>query len=137
MDQHLVTLLELVRVEGIVKMLLDNIDHDELTETVHQVLQNENDNIKAELDRMTRYQLIQVADHHLDVITAELVNQYYEQYRYGLKPGFTLYLLCGPQADITAEQAFTQLQMRLEAIPDIFPNARCAENSHIVLQGVW
>lgn len=119
MDQHLVTLLELVRVEGIVKMLLDNIDHDELTETVHQVLQNENDNIKAELDRMTRYQLIQVADHHLDVITAELVNQYYEQYRYGLKPGFTLYLLCGPQADITAEQAFTQLQMRLEAIPDI------------------
>ena len=47
MDQHLVTLLELVRVEGIVKMLWDNIDHDELTETVHQVLQNGNENIKA------------------------------------------------------------------------------------------
>lgn len=118
MDQHLVTLLELVRVEGIVKMLWDNVDHDELTQTVHQVLQNENDNIRAELDRMTRYQLIRIADHHLDVVTEELINRYYEQYRYGLKPGFTLYLLCGPRANITAEQAFSQLQLRLEAIPD-------------------
>ena len=81
MDQHLVTLLELVRVEGIVKMLWDNIDHDELTQTVHQVLQNENDNIRAELDRMTRDQLIRIADHHLYLVTEELINRYYEQYR--------------------------------------------------------
>ncbi|MDO5130949.1 MAG: hypothetical protein Q4D64_13640 [Prevotellaceae bacterium] len=122
MDQHLVTLLELVRVEGIVKMLWDNIDHNALAHTVHQVLQNENENIKADLDRMTRYQLIQVADHHLDVVTADLINQYYEQYRYGLKPGFTLYLLCGPQPVLTAEQAYAQLQQQLNDIPDI-PNA--------------
>lgn len=119
MDQHLVTMLELVRVEGIVKMLWDNVDHDTLKHSVHQVLQNENENIKAELDRMTRYQLIRVADHHLDIVTEELINQYYEQYRYGLKPGFTLYLLCGPHAEITAQQAFLQLQQRLEDIPDI------------------
>ena len=116
MDQHLVTMLELVRVEGIVKMLWDNVDHDALKHSVHQVLQNENENIKAELDRMTRYQLIRVADHHLDIVTEELINQYYEQYRYGLKPGFTLYLLCGPHAEITAQQAFLQLQQRLEKI---------------------
>lgn len=119
MDQHLVTMLELVRVEGIVKMLWDNVDHDALKHSVHQVLQNENESIKAELDRMTRYQLIRVADHHLDIVTEELINQYYEQYRYGLKPGFTLYLLCGPHAEITAQQAFLQLQQRLEDIPDI------------------
>ena len=76
MDQHLVTLLELVRVEGIVKMLWDNVDHDELAETVHQVLQNENDNIKAELDRMTRYQLIRIADHHLDIVIFTYLNDF-------------------------------------------------------------
>lgn len=119
MDQHLVTLLELVRVEGIVKMLWDNIDHDALVHTVHQVLQTDNDNVRAELERLTRHQLIEIANYHLDVITAELVNQYYEQYRYGLKPGFTLYLLCGPRTSITAEQAFAQLKQRLENTPDI------------------
>lgn len=119
MDQHLVTLLELVRVEGLVKMLWDNIDHDELTQTVQQVLQTENDNTKAELDRMTRYQLIKVADNHPDIITKDLINQYYEQYRYGLKPGFTLYLLCGPHTDVTADQVFSQLHRQLETIPDI------------------
>lgn len=118
MDQHLVTLLELVRVEGIVKMLWDNVDHDELAQTVHQILQSENENIKSDLDRMTRYQLIRIADHHLDVVSEELINQYYEQYRYGLKPGFTLYLLCGPRANIIAEQTFSQLQLRLEEVPD-------------------
>lgn len=99
-------------------MLWDNIDHDELAVTVHQVLQNENENIRAELERMTRYQLIQIADRHPDIVTSELINRFYEQYRYGLKSGFTLYLLCGQSTETTIEQAFTQLQLRLEALQD-------------------
>ena len=55
-------------------MLWDNIDHDKLTQTVQQVLQTENENTKAELDRMTRYQLIKVADNHPDVITKDMIN---------------------------------------------------------------
>ncbi len=119
MEQHLVTLLELVRVEGIVKMLWENIDHDVLAHTVQQIFQISNENIKAELERLTRYQLIRIADQHTDIITAELVNRYYEQYRYGLKPGFTLYLLCGPCAEITDDQVFEQLKKQLETIHDM------------------
>lgn len=119
MEQQLVTLLELVRVEGIVKMLWENIDHDVLAHTVQQVFQINNENTKAELERLTRYQLIRIADQHTDIITAELVNRYYEQYRYGLKPGFTLYLLCGPRTEVTDDQVFEQLKQQLETIPDM------------------
>ena len=66
MDQDILTMLELIRLEGIVKMLWDTIDHEELAETVHVICQNENENIRSELDRMARQQLIEIASQHDD-----------------------------------------------------------------------
>ena len=61
MDQEILTMLELIRLEGIVKMLWETIDHAELADTVHVICQNENENIRSELDRMARQQLIEIA----------------------------------------------------------------------------
>ena len=119
MDQAIRTKLELIRLEGIVKMLYDTIDHEELKDTVHSVLQTDNENIIAELERASRYQLILIAEQHDDVITYGIVSQYYDQYRYGLRPGFTVYLLIGPQIDIDAEAVFSQLKALLEDLPEI------------------
>ena len=94
MDQDILTMLELIRLEGIIKMLWDTSDHDELAETVHVICQNQNENIRSELERLSRQQLIEVASQHDVIITIDVVTQYYEQYRYGLKPDFTiLYLI--------------------------------------------
>lgn len=119
MDQAIRTTLELIRLEGIVKMLYDTIDHEELKDTVRTVLQTENENIVAELERASRSQLIQIAEQHDDVITCEIVSQYYDQFRYGLRPGFTVYLLIGPENNIDAETVFSQLQALLEELPEI------------------
>ena len=118
MDQDILTMLELIRLEGIIKMLWDTIDHDELAETVHVICQNQNENIRSELERLSRQQLIEVASQHDDIITINVVTQYYEQYRYGLKPGFTIYLLTGDNVDIDCEALFHGFRSFLDQLPD-------------------
>ena len=123
MEQILVTKLELVRVEGIVKMLIESIDHDALKGSLSRLYQMESDDTRASLERLTRYQLIRIADDHSDLITVEVVNRFYEQYRYGLKPGFTLYLLSGPQTSLSIEQISIQLKQTLNGISDMTNSA--------------
>ena len=123
MDQDILTMLELIRLEGIVKMLWETIDHDDLADTVHLICQNENENIKAELERMSRRQLIDIANQHDDLITIETVTKYYDQYRYGLKPGFTIYLLTGDVIAFDVEPFFHSFQEKLNEIPDEYGTA--------------
>lgn len=119
MDQDILTMLELIRLEGIVKMLWETIEHDDLADTVHLLCHNENENIRAELERMSRQQLIELASQHDDLITIETVKKYYEQYRYGLKPGFTIYLLTGSVTAFDVETFFHSFQEALNEIPDV------------------
>lgn len=93
--------LELVRVSGISKLLLDKCDRSLLEEKVGNMLDCEIIDIKKSLQRLTKKQLIKLVEQTKE-ITNKDVECVYEVNRYGLKPGFTLFYISGKckQVDI-------------------------------------
>ena|GEM_PF-834968 len=85
------TKLELIRIEGIWRMLLKKItDETQLKNWVDNVTNTSTKDVKQTLKRLSRHQLIKVIELS-GIITDEDVDDAYEQYRYGHKPGFTLF----------------------------------------------
>lgn len=88
------TKLDMIRIEGICKMLLANIEHDELKRKIEVVTKStEIKDAKSAIYRLSRSQLIKIIELSPNSITSNDIEHAYEHYRYGLKPGFTLYYI--------------------------------------------
>lgn len=86
--------LELVQLNGIVKLLLEKCEPELLELRVQNLLDSEIKDVKKTLGRMSRKQLISLVEQVAE-IEEEDINRIYELNRYGLKPGFTLCYLSG------------------------------------------
>lgn len=108
MNQKQRTKLELIRLEGICKMIMDKVPSDELKNRIENVTGSSVQDCKSALYRLPRYQLIRIIELAASLISSEDIDAAYEQYRYGLKPGFTLFSIntkckkCSQSAVITA-----------------------------------
>jgi len=107
--------LELIRIEGICRMLLSKIDKDTLSEIVENVTQISSEDIGKAIYKLSRYQLIQVIERLGTQITEKDINNAYEQYRYGLKPGFTLYSINSKGKRLSEELAFSYISETLKS----------------------
>ena len=87
--------LDLMRLEGICKMLLENLEADELENKFLSVTgQQKADNVKNSLLKLTKAELRQIIELSPS-ITESIVKKYYDEYRYGRKPGFVLFWASG------------------------------------------
>lgn len=111
------TKLELIRIEGICRMLLSKIDEADLSVIVENVTQIFSQDIRKAIFRLPRYQLIEVVERLGSAITTEDIDEAYEQYRYGLKPGFTLYSINSKSKKISEASAYTAVSTSLSQIP--------------------
>jgi len=112
------TKLDLIRLEGICKMLLERIDHDTLKNKIESVLGiGEIKDVKHALFRLPRYQLIKIIE-TTPSISSKDINDAYEQYRYGLKPGFTLFCINGTCKKIGISELETGIKAFLSEIKD-------------------
>ena len=92
MDTKQRTKLELIRIEGIWRMLLKKVkDDDQLSIWVDNVTGVSTKDVRKAITRLSRYQLIRIIELAGNAITSTDIDEAYEQYRYGLKPGFTLF----------------------------------------------
>lgn len=83
--------LELIRMEGICKLILDKVkDEDVLKNKIQQVTNTNIKDTKVALFNLNRYQLINIIK-TINNISSKDIDEIYEQYRYGLKPGFTIF----------------------------------------------
>lgn len=111
------TKLELIRIEGICRMLLQKIDEDQLIDIVATITKATPQEIRKSIFRLPRYQLIQVIEMAGDAISSEDIDKAYEQYRYGLKPGFTLFGINKKCKTISEAAAYKVIGEALQAIP--------------------
>lgn len=92
--------LELIQIKGIRKLLYEKVDKDVLKSKVEYALRTgEVKDLKRGVERLSRKQLIQIIE-SITVINDSDIDQIYEQYRYGLKPGFTLFYIHGNSKSI-------------------------------------
>ena len=83
--------LDLMRLEGICKMLLESLEADELeTKFLAVTGQQKVENIKNSLLKLTKAELRQIVELS-PAITESVIKKYYNEYRYGRKPGFVLF----------------------------------------------
>ena len=87
--------LDLMRLEGICKMLLESLETDELeTKFLAVTGQQKVENIKNSLLKLTKAELRQIVELS-PTITESVIKKYYNEYRYGRKPGFVLFWASG------------------------------------------
>ena len=111
------TKLELIRIEGICRMLLSKVEHEMLTNIVEAVTQVASQDIKKAIFRLPRYQLIRIIELAGSAVTEKDIDETYEQYRYGLKPGFTLFSIIKESKSISINNVFKTISERLAGIP--------------------
>lgn len=112
--QH--TKLELIRIEGICHMLLSKVDEERLCDLYETVTKTSPKEIKKAIKKMPRYQLIQIIDMLGNTITSTDIDSAYEQYRYGLKPGFTLFSINNTCKAISEPLAYIKISEFLNSI---------------------
>lgn len=88
MKKEIKTKLDLVRLEGLCKLILSKFTEDEIKNKISTITKTEPRDSKA-LYKLSRRQLIKIIEN--SNISDEEVEKYYEEYRYGLKPGFSIY----------------------------------------------
>lgn len=118
MNQKQRTKLELIRIEGICKMLFDKIPTDELKSKIENVTKSTIKDVKSTLYRLPRYQLIAIIVLSGVYISAADIDEAYEQYRYGLKPGFTLFSINSKCKPLSQKKIIEVIVQQLDRIPD-------------------
>ena len=87
--------LDLMRLEGICKMLVETLEADELENKFLSITKQQKvDNLKSSLLKLTKADLRQIIEIS-PAITESVVKKYYDEYRYGRKPGFVLFWASG------------------------------------------
>lgn len=91
MISEMSTAIELMRIEGICEMLIQTVDAMTLENRfLHISGQESVADIKRGLSSLNKNDLKKIIDMSPE-ITAEIIKRYFEEYRYGRKPGFVLY----------------------------------------------
>ncbi len=111
------TKLELIRIEGICRMLLKKIDEEQLINLVENVTKTSSKDIKKAIFRLPRYQLIEIIERAGNAISTQDIDEAYEQYRYGLKPGFTLFSINQKCKKTNEAIAYKEISERLTKVP--------------------
>ncbi|MDO4391880.1 MAG: hypothetical protein Q4C11_02100 [Clostridium sp.] len=88
MKKEIKTKLDLIRIEGLCKLIRSKYNGDEIKSKIYKITEIEVRDEKA-LDKLSRSQLIKIIED--SNINDEEIEKYYEEYRYGLKPGFSIY----------------------------------------------
>lgn len=109
------TKLELIRVEGICKMILSKIDGNVLRYKIEHITGSVIHDEKAALFRMPRYQLIKLIE-STTLFSDEDINNAYELYRYGLKPGFTLFSISSKYQEISKTKIVQKIKEYLASV---------------------
>ena len=107
--------LELVRLEGICKLLINKCALESLEMRVISLTDTEIKDVKKTIYKLSRRNLILLVEQSPE-ITNEDVDQVYELNRYGLKPGFTLYYLSGQIKEIEIEKIKDIVDNQLKSI---------------------
>lgn len=82
------TKLDLIRIEGLCKLIFNKIDEETIISKISNVTKSNPRDAKA-LTKLSRSQLISIIEK--SSINDEEINQCYEEFRYGLKPGFSIF----------------------------------------------
>lgn len=88
LSKKMKTKLDLIRLEGLRKLIVGKYEEDELMVKIASVTKVEHRDAKI-INKLSRTQLIKIIE--LSSITEDDINKCYEEYRYGLKPGFSIY----------------------------------------------
>lgn len=88
MKKEIKTKLDLVRLEGLCKLILSKFTEDEIKNKISTITKTDPRDTKA-LYKLSRRQLIKIIEN--SNISDEEIEKCYEEYRYGLKPGFSIY----------------------------------------------
>ena len=95
MTEKMGVALDLMRLEGICKMLTSTLDEETLENKYLSVTgQSKVENITKALAKLTKNDLRKIIEQSPE-ITEEVIVSFYNEYRYGRKPGFVLYLANG------------------------------------------
>lgn len=111
--EHLVK-LELVRLEGIAKLLSEKCDSNLLELRVENLLETEIKNLKKSLLRLSKKQLVDLAEKSNE-LTNEDIDEIYDLFRYGLKPGFVLNYI-GKSQEIEKQELQMLLDCELNSV---------------------
>lgn len=108
--------LDLMRIEGICKMLVKTIDPEALENRFLNVSgQGRVDNVKQALSLMSKADLRKIIEQSPE-ITEEVIRSFYDEYRYGRKPGFVLYWANGFVGKVICKKELsTSLQTYLKS----------------------
>ena len=99
-------------------MLLQKIQEDDLSLLIEYVTKAAApQNVKKAIFRLPRYQLIKIIELAGKNITNEDIDASYEQYRYGLKPGFTLFSINQKCKRVSESSAYNTIRDHLCSIP--------------------
>lgn len=108
------TALELMRLGGICKLIMDNIEDEALENRYLRVTdKGKVDDLEKAIKQCTKSQLIDIISISSE-ITEDLIQKYFDNYRYGMKPGFVLNWASGFLGKTLTENGLkTKLQAEL------------------------
>ena len=108
------TALELMRLGGICKLIMDNIEDEALENRYLRVTdKGKVDDLEKAIKQCTKSQLIDIISISSE-ITEDLIQKYFDNYRYGMKPGFVLNWASGFSGKTLTENGLkTKLQAEL------------------------
>lgn len=126
------TALELMRLEGVYKIITDNIEYEALENRyLHVTGKGKVDNLDKAIRQCPKYQLINIINMSHE-ITDEMIQQYFNNYRYGMKPGFVLGWASGfIGKTLTANDLKTAMQAELSKYNYVddasYKNLKCSD----------
>lgn len=88
LSKQLKTKLDLIRLEGLCKLILSNYEEKDVISKITSVTGTEPRDKNA-IYKLSRNLLIKIIEN--SNITEESIEKFYEEYRYGLRPGFSIY----------------------------------------------
>lgn len=88
LSKQLKTKLDLIRLEGLCRLILNNYKEKDIISKITSVTGSEPRDVKA-IYKLSRSSLIKIIEN--SNIDSKSIEEYYEEYRYGLKPGFSIY----------------------------------------------
>lgn len=104
LSEEMNTKLECMQIKGVKQLIWDNIDKDIIENRLLGITgQTFTKNLEKFVNSQSRKVLIKLIEISPEV-QAEMIDDAYEKYRYGLKPGFTLFWTKGHESGVVSEQ---------------------------------